>query len=256
MSFLWFPVNLLQVIFVTLWSVFCATAGVVLAKITRDTRPGLWVARMWAPVVLAAGWVRLEIEGRERVDPSKAYFIVANHQSWIDIPILLASLPMPVLFIAKQELKGIPFLKHYVEAMGMVFINRSDRKDSMRSVEVVTERLRAGWSILAFPEGTRSADGRLLRFRGATFSAAIEAGVEVLPIALDNPARIVPRQGIRFRPGIVRVAFGEPLSTAEFSCDDRAALTARAQQAVAVELARLRGLSGPGEVVAEPLVPA
>lgn len=253
MSFLWFPVNLAQVIFVTLWSVSCATAGVVLAKVTRNTRPGLWVARMWAPVVLAVGWVRLEVEGRERVDPSKAYFIVANHQSWIDIPILLASLPMPVLFIAKQELKSIPFLKHYVEAMGMVFINRSDRKDSMRSVEVVTERLRAGWSILAFPEGTRSADGRLLRFRGATFSAAIEAGVEVLPIALDNPARIVPRTGIRFRPGLVRVAFGEPVSTAGLSHDDRAELTARAQQAVAVELARLRGLSGPGEVCALPM---
>jgi 1-acyl-sn-glycerol-3-phosphate acyltransferase len=161
-----------------------------------------------------------------------------------------------VLFVVKQELKGIPFLKHYVEAMGMVFINRSDRNDSMRSVGVVTERLRAGWSFLAFPEGTRSRDGRLLRFRGATFSAAIEAGAQVLPIALENPARIVPRQGIRFRPGLVRVAFGEPISTAEFSRDDRAELAYRAQQAVAVELARLRGLSGPEEVVAEPLVPA
>jgi 1-acyl-sn-glycerol-3-phosphate acyltransferase len=256
MSFLWFPINLLQVIFVTVWSVFCTTAGIVMAKIAGNPRPGLWVARKWAPVVLASGWVRLQIEGRERLDPSKAYFIVSNHLSWVDIPILLASLPIPVLFIAKQELKGIPLLKHYAETMGMVFVNRSDRRDSMRSVEVVTERLRAGWSVLAFPEGTRSVDGRLLRFRGATFAAAIEAGVQVLPIALENPARIVPRKGIRFRPGLVRVAFGEPLSTAEFSRDDRVALATRAQQAVAAELARLRGLSGPEEVVAEPLVPA
>jgi hypothetical protein len=59
MSLLWLPINLLQVIFVTLWSVFCATAGIVLAKVAGNPRPGLWVSRQWAPVVLASGWVRL-----------------------------------------------------------------------------------------------------------------------------------------------------------------------------------------------------
>ncbi len=244
MSLLWLPVNLLQIAFVSLWSAGCITVAILASKMARSPRPGLWMARrVWAPVVLAAaGVVRLEVQGRERIDPSQAYFVVANHESFLDIPILFATLPLPVLFIAKQELARIPFLKHFVEAMGMVFVNRSDRRDSIRSVGAVAERLRAGWSVLSFPEGTRSADGRLQRFRTATFAAALDAGVPILPVALEGAARVMPRQGIRFRPGRVGVAFGEPIPTEGMAREDRAALAARAEQAVAAELARLRGL--------------
>lgn len=251
MSLLWLPINLLQIAFVSLWSAGCITVAILASKVARSPRPGLWMARrVWAPVVLAAaGVLRLEVRGRERIDPSRTYFVAANHQSWLDIPILFAALPVPVLFVAKQELARIPFLKHYVEAMGMVFVNRADRRDSVRSVGEVSERLRAGWSVLSFPEGTRSVDGRLQRFHAATFAAALDAGVPILPIALEGAARVMPRRGIRFRPGRVGVVFGEPIPTAGLVREDRAALAARSQQAVAAELARLRGLR-PEDVVA------
>jgi 1-acyl-sn-glycerol-3-phosphate acyltransferase len=242
MSLLWLPINLLQVVFVTLWSLFCVLFALVLSGFGRSQRLGLWVAQsVWSPVLLASGAVRLDVRGLERIDLAQVYFVVANHQSWVDIPILLKVLPMPVLFIAKQELSSIPFLRHYIEAMGMVFVNRSDRRDSARSVAQLTDRLRAGWSVLSFPEGTRSVDGQLQRFRSGTFAAALETGVPVLPVALEGPARIVPRQGIRFRPGRVRVSIGPPIPTDGFSQDDRAELANRAQAAVGAELERGEG---------------
>ena len=244
MSLLWLPINLLQIAFVSLWSAWCIAVAILASKVARSPRPGLWMARrVWAPVVLAAAGARLEeVQGLGRIDPSRPYFVVANHESFLDIPILFAALSLPVLFIAKQELARIPFLKHYVEAMGMVFVNRADRRDSVRSVGEVSDRLRDGWSVLSFPEGTRSADGRLQRFRTATFAAALDAGVPILPVALQGAARVMPRQGIRFRPGRVGVALGEPIPTEGISREDRAALAARAQEAVAAELVRLRGL--------------
>jgi len=241
MSLVWWPVNFLQVVFVSLWSLGGFVVALLASKVARSPRPGLWIARqIWAPVLLASGWVRLDVRGRDRIEPGRPYFVVANHQSWVDIPILIRALPMPVLFIAKQELARIPLLRHYVEAMGMVFVNRADRRDALRSVEKLTERLRAGWSVLSFPEGTRSVDGELLRFRTGTFAAALDAGVEVLPVAVEGAARIVPRQGIRFRPGRVRITIGEPIPTTGMTRDERAALAARTQEAVAGELAHLR----------------
>jgi 1-acyl-sn-glycerol-3-phosphate acyltransferase len=253
MNLLWLPINLLQAVFAALWSFTCIILALVSSKLAGNPRPGLWVARdLWSPVVLAAGLVRVEVHGLERIDRSRPYFVVANHQSWVDIPILFVALKMYLLFVAKQELASIPGLRHYVEGMGMVFVNRADRSESMRSVDRVTERLREGWSVLSFPEGTRSIDGRVQRFRSGTFAAALDAGVQILPIAIEEAARIVPRKGLRFRPGRVRVAVCAPISTEGFTREDRNALAGRAQEAVEAELERLREVPGGGEKVRVP----
>lgn len=253
MSLLWVPINVVQAVCAALWSLVCAISAILLSKVTRSPRPGLFIAsRVWSPVILLIGGVRLDIHGLERVDPSRPYLVVANHQSWADIPVLFAALPMPILFVAKQELESLPLLRHYFQAVGMVFINRADRSESMRSVSQLTDRLRTGWCVFSFPEGTRSIDGRLQRFRAATFAAALQAGAPVLPVALEGPARIVPRKGFRFRPGRVGVAIGQPIATTGMDPESRVALAGQAQQVVAAELARLRGLSDPGQVIAPP----
>ena len=105
MSLLWLPINVGQAVLAALWSLVCAVAAIVLSKVTRSPRPGAgWPSTSGArPSWCWAGW-RLDIHGLERVDPSRPYLVVANHQSWADIPVLFAALPMPILFVAKQEL--------------------------------------------------------------------------------------------------------------------------------------------------------
>ncbi|HEV2855065.1 MAG TPA: lysophospholipid acyltransferase family protein [Thermoanaerobaculia bacterium] len=239
----WFPVNLLQAVLVVLWTAGGITLTLIVCAVLRRKSPGLTLARrVWAPGILLLGPVRLRVEGREHLDPSRVYFFVANHQSWVDIPALFKALPVPLLFLAKRELARIPFLGSYMEAMGMVYVDRADRGKAVRAVSQAAQRLREGYSILSFPEGTRSPDGRVQPFKTATFAAALEAGVPVVPVALEGPARILPRDGFHARPGVIRLKIGEPLPAAGLTRDDRADLARRAQEEVEGLLADLKAL--------------
>jgi 1-acyl-sn-glycerol-3-phosphate acyltransferase len=238
----WFPINLLQAVLVALWTGGGIPLTLIACVVLRRKHLGLTLARrVWAPVILRFGPVRLRVESRARLDPSLTYFFAANHQSWVDIPALFAALPVPLLFLAKRELARIPFLGSYMEAMGMVYVDRAARKESTRTVSQAAQRLREGFSILSFPEGTRSPDGCVRQFKTATFAAALESGVPVVPVALEGPARILPRDGFRVRPGTIRLAIGEPIPTAGLKRDDRAELARRAQEEVERLLAEMRG---------------
>jgi 1-acyl-sn-glycerol-3-phosphate acyltransferase len=233
MRFLWPLVNVLQMALAGIWTAGCITVALIASAVRGRPDPGLALARrVWAPGCLRIGGARLQVEGRERIDPSRACFFAANHQSWIDIPVLFAALPPPVLFLAKRELARVPLMGRYIEKMGMVFVDRADRRQAVRTVGHAAARLREGRSILSFPEGTRSPDGRVQRFKTATFAAAVEAGVPVVPVALEGAVRVLPRGPLRIRPGLIRVRIGERISTAGLTRADRAELASRVQREV------------------------
>lgn len=238
MAVFWLVLNVLQAVFAVVWTAGWILVALVVCAVTRRRAPGLALARrVWAPGALWAGGVRLEAAGLERLDRSRPCLFAVNHQSWLDIPVLFATLPVPVLFLAKRELGRVPFLGWYMEAMGMVLVERGDREDAVRSVEAVAARLREGWSVLSFPEGSRTRDGRVQRFKSGSLTAAIEAGVPVVPVALDGAARALPRGGFRPRPSRIRVLIGDPISTEGLTRADRAAVARRAQQQVEALLA-------------------
>jgi 1-acyl-sn-glycerol-3-phosphate acyltransferase len=241
MRIFWLLLNASQALFTVLWSAVWIPSALLTATVTRNRKAGLWFARyLWSPGLLWAALARLEVTGGERFAPGEACFFVANHRSWLDIPALFVALPRPVLFVAKRELARVPFMGRYIAAMGMVFIDRSHRQESARSVGAATERLRQGWSVVSFPEGTRSRDDRVRPFKTATFAAAIEAGVPVVPIAIAGAGRVLPPEGWHPRPGRIRVLIGEPISTVGLDRAERAGLAERAQAEVEALLARLR----------------
>jgi 1-acyl-sn-glycerol-3-phosphate acyltransferase len=241
MALFWLIVNALQAVFATVWTAGWILVALAVCAVMRRRGPGLALARrVWAPGLLRAGWVRLDVTGLERLDRSRPCLFAANHQSWLDIAVLFAALPVPVLFLAKRELGRVPFLGWYMEAMGMVLVERGDRQDAVRSVEAVAARLQEGWSVLSFPEGSRTRDGRVQHFKSGSLTAAIEAGVPVVPVALDGVAHVLPRGRFRPRPGCIRVLLGEPISTEGLTRADRAVLARRAQQQVEMLLERPR----------------
>lgn len=243
MRLLWPLINASQALFTVVWSALWIPLALLCALVARDRRVGLAFARrIWSPGILWAAITRLEAEGNERyAEGGGPCFFVANHQSWLDIPALFVTLHRPVLFVAKRELARVPFLGRYIGAMGMVFIDRGHRQDSARSVGQATERLRQGWSVVSFPEGTRSRDLAVHPFKTATFAAAIEAGVPVVPVAIEGSGRALPPEGWHPRPGRIRVLFGEPIPTVGLGRADRTALAERAEGEVRSLLARLRG---------------
>jgi 1-acyl-sn-glycerol-3-phosphate acyltransferase len=234
---LWLPVNGLQLLATLVWGAFWISIALVVALVSRRRAPALWLARrVWAPGQVAIGLSRLTVVGRERVDLRRACFFVANHQSWLDIPVLFAALPAPLHFIAKQELARVPFLGWYIAAMGMVFVDRSARRRALASVGQAGELLAAGGCLVSFPEGTRGRPGELGRFKSGGFAAVLDSpasAVDVVPVGIVGTGSILPRGGFKVRPGRVEVRFGAPLSLAGLSVQDRADLARRAENAVA-----------------------
>jgi 1-acyl-sn-glycerol-3-phosphate acyltransferase len=232
-------INALRVAAALAWTGGCIMAALVATAFWRRRRPGLELARrVWSPVVLRLAGARLEVEGRERLDPSRAYFFAGNHQSWLDGPALFMALPMPVLFLAKQELARVPFVGRYLASMGMVFVDRAHRQQMGRTVGQTAALLREGWSVLAFPEGTVTPDGRVLPFKTSTFAAAVDAGAPVVPVALVGTGRVLPIDGLRLHPGPIRVSIGEPISTAGLARGDRGELARRVQREVEAMMGR------------------
>ena len=162
--------------------------------------------------------------------------IVANHQSMIDICALFRAVPVPLRFVMKSEMGKVPFLGQYARAMGMVFIERDSRRAGSKMLREVVDLLRGGATLCVFPEGTRSRDGRMAPFKGGAFQAAIDAGVEVLPVAIEGAGDVLAPEGLfRVRPGRIVVRIGQPLATVGA---DRQALAQQAQAAVSSMLER------------------
>ncbi len=245
-AFAWLLVNLLQGLFTVFWTVGWISVALLLAFLTGRRELGLWLARrVWAPGLLFGAGAHLEVEGLKGLDCSRPYLLVANHQSWIDIPALFRVVPRPLRFVAKEELARVPFLGAFMRATGMVFLERRGSKRTVLGLNQAAELLREGAWLVSFPEGTRSRDGRLGPFRTGTFAAAIEAGMEVVPIALEGPGVVLPPGGFRVRPGKIRVRFGEPISAANFKSSERARLAREAETAVRNLLAGLREMAPP-----------
>jgi 1-acyl-sn-glycerol-3-phosphate acyltransferase len=200
---------------------------------------GLALARhVWAPPIIRVCGVRLEVHRADRLDPRRAWFLACNHESFGDIPILFGALPVDLRFVAKQELRAVPFLGWYMEAMGMVFVERRRRSSGVASVDATTALLRSGASVVSFPAGTRRRGRERLAFKAAAFAPALAAEIPVVPVAVYGTQILLP-PGARLRPGSAHVTVGEPIPTAGLPVTARDEVARRAEASVADMLSQL-----------------
>lgn len=232
----WLPINLIQAAYLVLWTVGWILLALLVRLIARSPEPALAMARsIWAPGLLWGGKMKLEVRGLEKVDFSRPAFFVMNHQSQVDIAVAFRALPVNLRFIVKEELRRVPILGWYISAMGMIFVDRRCRLQALDSVAGATRLLEGGHSVFAFPEGGRSRDGRIRSFKTGVLLPAIEAGVPVVPMALEGAGRVLPADGFAARPGKLRLSIGEPLNTADIEPADRRDFARRVRSRV-VEL--------------------
>lgn len=189
-------------------------------------------ARLWARIILGAAGVRLRVEGAEKVPADTPVVFMANHESWLDIPALLVAIPGQVRFLAKKSLFSVPFLGWAMRAMGFVPVDRENRRQAIRSFEEAAARIRAGRSVLVFPEETRTPTGELLPFQRGGFLIALKAQLPIVPVGLEGPRRILAKKRYLLRPGTITVRFGEPVLTAGLGVTAKEALMAEVRQAV------------------------
>lgn len=206
-----------------LWSFFWMSAAILRGSLPpRDPNiPLSWARRFWGPGVIFLTRCNLIRHPGFAAAPGAPYIYVMNHQSMLDIPVAFVSVPQNFRYIAKKSLKPIPFLGWYMSATGMVFIDRKNHQSAVRSLDEACQKIRDGISILVYPEGTRSPDGSILPFKKGPFVMAIQAGVPIVPLAIEGSYRTVGRGSARLAPATVHFKAGAPIPTAGLTLDDR-----------------------------------
>lgn len=184
------------------------------------------VARLGIRLLLFFSGVRVEVEGRERLPAAGGVVYMANHQSYLDPPILLAVLPGQLSFLAKAELFRVPLLGLVLRAGGLIPIDRRDRAGAEAGIARAAAAVRAGRPLLIFPEGTRSRDGRLLPLKKGPFYLAEQAQAPIVCVRLQGTAALMPPSDWRIRPGTVRLRVAPPIEFPAWSpaADPRARL--------------------------------
>lgn len=229
---MWGALNALQALFTVVVTVLGMPVAFVLALVLGPRLALRMAAWYWAPLLFAGAGARLEVEGAEGIDWSKPMVLVANHQSMIDIPSLFRAVPVPLRFVLKHEIAKIPLVGWYARMMGMVFIDRGNAREAKRKLVAAADKLRGDATFAAFPEGTRSKDGVVGPFKAGALQVALEAGVRVLPVAIEGAGKVLPPSGFLVRPGVIRVRFGTPIETVGLAANERNVLAQVAREQI------------------------
>jgi 1-acyl-sn-glycerol-3-phosphate acyltransferase len=173
-----------------------------------------------ARMALWLAGVRMEVHGTEKIPKDRAVVFMPNHQSNCDPPAAVCALP-PLLVLAKREFFRVPVLGRAMLLRGFIPVDRKNRERAIQAVDKAVESLKAGHSFLAYPEGTRSPDGRLQSFKKGVFMMAIKAGVPIVPISISGSNKIMRKGEISMRPGMVRITIHDPVPTEGAAVEDR-----------------------------------
>lgn len=209
--------------FLILYVFFGGLLFIPLTWIVRDIRPIYAASRLGVKTALFLSGVRVKTVNREHALAQPTALFVANHASNLDPPALFAVLPR-IAVILKKELGQLPVLGYVMKLGEFVYVDRKDRESRHKALQAGIETLKRGISLLVFPEGTRSRDGKLLPFRPGPFTMAIEAGAPVVPITVIGARELMPRGTMNITPGTVTLVFHPAIATAELTSADRQGL--------------------------------
>ena len=207
---------------------------VLYATLTKNIEPLYKIAAALSILGVRMAGVKIFLEGLQNLRPGQCYIFMSNHVSNLDPPVLIPSIPGRCSVLVKKELFRIPILGTGMRLADLVPVNRADRESSIESVNAARHVLAKGLHMVIYPEGTRSADGRLLPFKKGPFHLAMGSGVPVVPVTLLGTFESWPKTRFALRPGTVTVVFHPSIDPKDFS--DREALTQAVRDAIASAL--------------------
>ena len=172
---------------------------------------------LWSRLNCYATPMLVKVIGREKIDVNQSYVIVANHQSQYDIFVIYGWMPVDFRWVMKIQLRKVPFLGYSCYRIGHVFIDRSNHEKAMASINEAKKRIQGGTSIMFFPEGTRSLDGKLIDFKKGAFKFALDMGLPLLPVTIVGSRNVLPAKTISLFPGRARLVVHDPIETSAYS---------------------------------------
>jgi len=208
-------IGMIKTVLIVIWIIFsvimygfiCLIIGPISKKISR------YFEILWASQLLGAAGIKVKVNGLEKLDHEKRYVFIANHQSHIDIPVLFTGLRSHLSFIAKKELFRIPVFGWSMFILGHIWIDRGNARKALKSIQNAVNRLKKdNISLVLFPEGTRSKDGTLGRFKQGSFALVQRAGVEVVPVAIRNTSTLLSKHSLLINSGTAQVTICDPVT--------------------------------------------
>lgn len=199
------------------------------------------IARFWGKTVLWVSGIGVTVKGHKNILPGRSCIFMANHQSNFDIPVLIAALPVQFRWLAKAELFRIPVFGRGMKGCGYISIDRSNRKSAFESLNRAAATIRNGTSVLIFPEGTRSYDGRIQTFKKGGFVLTVDAGVPIIPIIIDGTRSIMPKGRKMITPCDVTLEIMPPVETTTYDRRSKDALMEQVRLLMCNRINLIRG---------------
>ena len=218
---------------ITIYTIVLGTVSLLSTLIDRSGNFAHKCARLWGRLILVTSGTRVRITGLEHLVPGRSYVFAANHQSIYDIPILFASVPFQLRIVAKASLGRIPFMGWHLHRAGHLLVDR--RNPGPDIVQKMARLVGQSSSLIVFPEGTRSVDGTLGRFKKGPFLVAIDAQLPVVPVSLANSRNVMKKGQLMVRPADVELTIHPPIPTAGVSRTDVLAFAHRVRSVVAAD---------------------
>lgn len=209
------------ILWVVLTTFFWGATAIITSFFTRTGNPVHIVARMWARGILYVSRIKVTVNGLANIDPTQSYVYMSNHQSNFDIPVLLAYLPVQFRWLAKAELFKIPIFGRAMRGAGYVKIDRFNREAAFESLNEAARKMKNGVSVMIFPEGTRSRDGKIRPFKKGGFVMALDAGVPIVPVVLKGTWTIMDKSSLRINTGEVSLNIETPIATTDYTRENK-----------------------------------
>jgi len=221
---------------VVMWTAVCASLALFLSLFTTSRTASRFAAVPWARVLAWITPMRVEVQGREHIDPEQSYVLVSNHQSQYDIFLLYGWLGVDFKWVMKQELRKVPGIGVACDRLGHIFIDRSDHAAALATLEAAKTKIVDGTSVIFFPEGTRSRDGKLKRFKKGAFRMAVDLGLPILPLTVTGTRNVLPAGTSDILPGSATLVIHEPVAVAGVKPTDCQRLSDQVREIIASSL--------------------
>ena len=213
---------------IVFWTIMVVTMVLVpivylLGKIGDGSLKAKFLSQLvnfWSNTLLFFSGSKLTVIGKENIPDDHSYCVVSNHQGYFDIPVILNVIPWTVGFVAKKELKKIPFLSVWMDAIGVVYLDRKDRRGAIDVIRTASERINSGQPMVIFPEGTRSKGGPVKEFKQGSLKLATLAKTKILPITLDGTYQLIEGVNWGINPAEIRVTIHPVIDTNTLSDEE------------------------------------
>lgn len=207
--------------------------AVVVASLVNQRIGSYWGGVIWSRFNSALVPMFVKVRGKENIQDKTSYIVLSNHQSVYDIFLVYGWLGVDLKWVMKKELRKVPGVGFGSKKVGHIFLDRSNKRAALESMESAKRILVDGTCVVIFPEGTRSNDGVLLTFKRGAFKLAIELGLPILPVSLINTRKIMPNKTMNIFPGKVQMVIHPPIELTGYNENNMSDLIVRVREQIA-----------------------